>query len=159
MTPTIRLVIAGSRTVDPALEDIDRAVEDLVIDVYDARPGDFAEHGRTSYVLEVISGDARGADTAGERWAKARGIPVHREPITREDIERHGKYVGPRMRNRRMAERGTHLIAFWDGVSAGTADMVTRMVARGKPACVVPYKAAPRSKPRRKDGELRRAGP
>jgi hypothetical protein len=140
----VQLVIAGSRTVSPTIEEIDRAVENLVIDVYGARPGDFAEHGRGTYVLEVICGDAAGADSAGEQWARSRGIPIHHEPITPADIAQHGKYAGPRMRNRRMAERGTHAIIFWDGVSAGSADMCTRMVARNKPVGVVPCK--PRAK-------------
>lgn len=153
MTPTIRLIIAGSRTVAPTIEEIDCAVLDLVeramnLTEVDDYHGPDGARGPRYWIAEVICGDARGADAAGARWAAARGIQVHHEPIVPDDIARHGKYAGPRMRNRRMAERGTHLLAFWDGVSAGTADMVTRMVARRKPAIVVPTRPARRAKTR-----------
>lgn len=128
----MKLIIAGSRTVSPTIDDIDAAFDDLVIVRMDVR--------------EVICGDAAGADTAGARWAQARGVLIHHEPVTQADYETHGRYLGPKMRNRRMAERGDGLIAFWDGTSRGTADMVTRMVARGKPVRVVPMKAAARSR-------------
>lgn len=146
MTATIRLVIAGSRTVSPSLEDIDREVAVLWAIASGLELHDVTGEIAARHLLEVICGDAAGADTAGEIWARHRGVPVHHEPITRADIEQHGKYAGPRMRNRRMAERGTHLLAFWDGVSAGTADMVCRMVARGKPAFVVPTRPRPRGR-------------
>ncbi len=64
---------------------------------------------------------------------------MHREPIITDDIDRWGKYVGPRMRNRRLAERGDAALIFWDGVSGGSADMCTRMVARDKPVRVIPW--------------------
>jgi hypothetical protein len=118
----VKLVIAGSRTVSPTIEDIDAAL------------------------TEVICGDAAGADTCGALWARSRGIPLHHEPVTQDDYAQHGRYMGPKMRNRRMAERGDALLAFWDGTSGGTADMVTRMVARDKPVRVVPYKPTARSK-------------
>ncbi len=126
----ISLIIAGSRTVRPTLADIDAALLLLL-----------APHSieaiKLDDVTEVISGEAHGADTCGREWAIRNKIPVHREPITPEDMA-HGKYLGPRWRNRRMAERGTHLLAFWDGISGGTSDMVCRMVARGKPVRVIP---------------------
>lgn len=142
----MRLIIAGSRTVSPTIADIDRAAEDIAIDVYGLRPGDCAEHGWKQYVNEVISGDANGSDKAGEEWAKARGVPVFLDPVTDEDYATHGRYLAPKMRNRRMAERGTHALIFWDGTSGGSADMCTRMVARGKPVVIVPMKPA---RPRR----------
>lgn len=89
-------------------------------------------------IIEVICGCAPGADLAGERWAKAVGVPVHHEPITKEDVQRWGKYLAPKMRNRRMAERGDLAIVFWDGKSSGSPDLVARMVGRGKVVSVVP---------------------
>jgi hypothetical protein len=119
----ISLIIAGSRTVRPSLADIDATFDDLLFVRAD--------------VHEVVCGGANGGDAAGREWAIRNKIPVHLEPITPEDMS-HGKYLGPRWRNRRMAERGTHLIAFWDGISGGTSDMVCRMVARDKPVRVIP---------------------
>lgn len=141
----MKLIIAGSRTVSPTIADIDR---EMVTVLHRIGLTLCADRDYKDAVTEVISGDANGADMAGAEWAKARGIPVHLDPVTPRDYAEHGKYLGPRRRNRRMAERGDALLAFWDGVSGGTADMVTRMLARGKPAFVVPYK--PRAKPTRR---------
>lgn len=129
------LVIAGSRTLDPTVEQIDEEVAKML-----GLPERTSDAFRAA-VSEVVSGDAPGSDRAGTRWANHHGIQVHHEPTTEEDIRRWGKYMGPRIRNRRMAERGACLLAFWDAKSSGTADMVTRMVGRGKPATVVPMKS------------------
>jgi predicted Rossmann fold nucleotide-binding protein DprA/Smf involved in DNA uptake len=71
-------------------------------------------------ITEVVSGGARGADALGERWAKERGLPLHRFPA---DWNRYGKAAGPR-RNRLMAENAQALVAFWDGESRGTKHMI-----------------------------------
>lgn len=138
----IKLIIAGSRTVDPSVSEIDEELFKLELG--------WADRPRTVEVFrdlisEVICGGAGGADKAGRRWAEAREIPVHPEPITEQDIRQWGKYIGPRMRNRRMAERGDVAVIFWDGQSGGSADMCTRMVARRKFVEVVPTKRAVRS--------------
>lgn len=128
----MRLIIAGSRTVAPAPAAIDAAFDDFLFVLGD--------------VSEVISGGARGADAAGEAWAAARGIAVRRDPVSEMDYERFGKYLAPKMRNRRMAERADAALVFWDGTSGGSADMVTRMVARGKPVRVIPTARSPRKR-------------
>lgn len=120
----IKLIIAGSRTVHPTIEQIDEWVS-RNIDAEGCR------------VDEVVSGTAEGADQAGERWAEARDIPIKRFPA---DWRRHGKVAG-KLRNREMADYGTEALVFWDGMSSGSCDMVTRMVARGKPVAVVPTKS------------------
>ena len=144
----LSLIIAGSRTVDPSIEDVDAAIGRLLekhypnaFAVLKSMQADSGEVDWPTVILEVVDGGADGGDNAGGRWAACRSVTVHPEPITGQDIAVHGKYKGPRMRNRRMAERGDCLIAFWDGVSGGTADMVCRMTARGKPALVVPTKS------------------
>lgn len=131
----VRLIIAGSRGCNPTDEQITAEVAKL--------PVDWGEAGATPEmirvrIVEVVCGDAAGSDLAGERWARGLGIPVHHEPIREEDIRQFGKYLGPRMRNRRMAERGTHAIVFWDGMSGGTPDMAIRMLCRGKHVQAVP---------------------
>jgi hypothetical protein len=121
----VRVVIAGSRSVDPSLDDIDRAVATL---------------GLT--VTEVVSGCARGADRSGELWAFARDIPLKRFPA---QWELHGSKLAGKFRNREMAIYADAAIVFWDGMSSGAADMVCRMVARRKPVLVVPLR--PRAAP------------
>lgn len=151
MSRALRLVIAGSRSLSPTIEEIDLAVQRLAGYplVLGASPRD--------QISEVICGDARGVDRAGAEWARAHEIAVHHEPITEEDIRRWGKYLGPKARNGRMAERGDILLAFWDGKSSGTPDMVTRMIVRGKRAEVVPMR---RDRPRAQgDGPAEPATP
>lgn len=124
----IRLLIAGSRTVDQTFDEIDAALLRAEID-----PADIAE---------LISGHAKGADLAGERWARKRCIPVMACDVTRAEYSAYGPYVAPKMRNRRIAEIADVALAFWDGLSGGTTDMVTRMVVREKRSIVVPTKRA-----------------
>jgi hypothetical protein len=68
----------------------------------------------------VISGAARGADTHGEAWAEARGIPVERYPA---DWEKHGRAAGPK-RNVEMIKLAEAVVAVWDGYSPGTAHAI-----------------------------------
>lgn len=69
-------------------------------------------------ITEVVSGTARGADKAGEAWARSRGLPVKQFPA---DWERHGRKAGP-LRNLDMADYADALVAFPGG--DGTKDMV-----------------------------------
>lgn len=86
---------------------------------------------------EVVSGCARGVDRGGEQYAAACGnLPIKRFPITQQDWRTHGKSAGPR-RNLAMAQYADALLAFWDGRSRGTEDMVRQMRDRGKPVRVV----------------------
>ncbi len=77
--------------------------------------------------IVIISGTARGADTLGERYAQERGYAVERFPA---DWEHAGKSAGF-IRNRQMADVADALIAFWDGNSRGTQNMID--LARLKP--------------------------
>ena len=99
------IIIAGSRTVSPTVEEIDKAIYDLDPSSLIWAPCDWQV---------VICGDAPGADRAGAAWAQARQKDVHHEPITKELVDLHGRYLAPKMRNRKMAERGDGCIVFWD---------------------------------------------
>lgn len=68
----------------------------------------------------VLSGGASGVDAAGERVARAFGLPVERYPA---DWNRHGRAAGP-IRNRQMAENADALVAVWNGKSRGTRNMI-----------------------------------
>lgn len=83
----------------------------------------------------IISGKAKGADTLGERYAKEHGFDVLLFPA---DWKQHGKGAGP-IRNAKMAEEADMLIAFWDGSSRGTRNMIGQMQKRGKPYNVFDY--------------------
>jgi hypothetical protein len=86
---------------------------------------------------EVVSGCARGVDRGGESYAAACGdLPIKRFPVTQHDWKTHGPSAGPR-RNSAMGAYADALLAFWDGKSRGTANMIDVMRGLGKPFWVV----------------------
>lgn len=70
--------------------------------------------------IVVVCGQARGADTLGEQYAKERGYRVDYYPA---DWKRYGKRAGY-LRNEQMARNADALVAFWDGESRGTKLMI-----------------------------------
>jgi len=72
----------------------------------------------------VIDGAAAGADSLAHRAAKELGYPTERYPA---DWATHGKMAGF-IRNQQMLTDGKPdlVMAFWDGMSRGTADMMRR---------------------------------
>lgn len=130
----MKLIIAGSRSVRPTPEQISNEIRLI------EKPWSGTRVDPYEDIAEVVSGTANGADLAGEAWAAECSIPLRRFPA---DWDKHGKVAG-KLRNREMADYADALLAFWDGMSSGTADMVCRMVARGKPVKVVPMKAGKR---------------
>ncbi len=73
-----------------------------------------------SRTIEIVCGEARGADKLGRRWFEENQsslkklINIKSFPVMPEQWQSHGKQAGY-FRNRQMAEYATHLIAFWDG--------------------------------------------
>lgn len=75
--------------------------------------------------VEVIEGQAPGADLMSREWAESRVLPVHPFPA---DWNRYGKAAGPK-RNQQMLDFGPDLVvAFHQDLehSRGTGDMVRR---------------------------------
>lgn len=70
--------------------------------------------------IEIVSGNAKGADELGERYAKERGYKIKRFPA---NWTQHGKAAGP-LRNEEMAKYADACICFWDGSSRGTSNMI-----------------------------------
>lgn len=71
-------------------------------------------------ISEVVSGTALGADRMGERWARNNSIPVKQMSA---DWKSYGRQAGL-VRNNEMARYADALIAFWDGESHGTSNMI-----------------------------------
>ncbi|KKM08597.1 hypothetical protein LCGC14_1723590 [marine sediment metagenome] len=91
----MKLIIAGGRdyTFSPAdIINLDKLNERIKVD-------------------EVVSGQARGADTCGELWAKSLGIPVKQFPA---DWEKYGKQAGF-IRNAEMAQYADAVVLFPGG--------------------------------------------
>ena len=70
--------------------------------------------------VEIVSGAYKGADLLGEMYAAERNYPIKQFPA---DWKRYGKSAGQK-RNVEMANYANVLIAFWDGKSKGTKNMV-----------------------------------
>lgn len=121
--PTFKVIIAGGR------EFRDYS---LLCDSCDK----FLCQKRQTHDIVVISGTARGADILGERYAHERGYAVEKYPA---DWNRDGKAAGP-IRNAQMAKVADALIAFWDGQSKGTANMIDQAKTRGLSIKIVKYK-------------------
>jgi hypothetical protein len=81
----------------------------------------------------VVSGGARGVDTAAWLAAQARGL---RAVVHLADWKKHGNAAGV-IRNTAIVESCDEVIAFWDGESRGTADTIRKARAAGKPVRVV----------------------
>lgn len=91
--------------------------------------------------VEIISGNAEGADELGERLAYSYGFKLKMFPA-RWDV--HGNSAG-HIRNEEMAlyaktdrQKGV-LIAFWDGKSSGTKNMIENAKKHGLKTVIVNY--------------------
>ena len=84
----------------------------------------------------IVSGHATGADSLGERYASEKGLSVELHPA---DWAKHGRAAGP-IRNEEMASVADALIAFWDGQSRGTKNMIDTANAKGLKVAIVRYK-------------------
>lgn len=85
--------------------------------------------------VQIVSGTAKGADTLGERFAKETNTPLKRFPA---NWDLYGKSAGV-IRNSDMADYADALIAFWDGKSRGTKNMIAEARLRGLPVRVIYY--------------------
>jgi len=89
---------------------------------------------------EIVSGGARGADTLGEKWAAVHHIPLTVFPAAWDLWGRSAGYV----RNQQMADyvgRSGGLVAFWDGSSRGTMNMIKLAEEKGMRVKVVTYES------------------
>lgn len=102
--PKIRLAIVGSR----GFQD------------YDFLKQCIDQLAANNEIIEIVSGEARGADTLGERYARENGIPTK---IFRPDWDKFGKSAGFR-RNITIVNNADVVAAFWDGRSRGTANTI-----------------------------------
>jgi len=113
----MKVIIAGSRGVTE-LKQVEESMDLSAIDF--------------SYITEVVSGAARGADRLGEEWAFDRNILTQ---VFYPDWEKYGKGAGY-IRNRQMAKYADRLVAVWDGQSKGTKHMIDLMRAANKPVYI-----------------------
>lgn len=116
------------------------------------------EAGRFGETLEVVHGDARGADRIAGAHARLMGLVVHAHPA---QWSAYGRAAGP-VRNREMLAEHPDIslvVAFHADIahSRGTRDMVTHALKRGFDVRLFPEGqdvAALRPKPRKRQAEL-----
>ena len=82
---------------------------------------------------EIVYGGAAGADYMGLLWARNHKVRVK---TFLAEWSVYGRAAGP-IRNRKMANYGDYLLAFWDGQSRGTKNMIEEMKRLGKHGEVV----------------------
>lgn len=122
--PEYRIIIAGSRDFDD-YELLFGEVMTLLLDFPVMFDG--ADHH-----IQFVLGGARGADSLGEKFADEYGfskkmfIPKWRDNAT----GKVDKGAGIK-RNHEMGDYATHLIAFWNGTSRGTKDMIDYATKKG----------------------------
>lgn len=98
--------------------------------------------------VEIVSGGARGADTLGEKEAQHYGLAVTTFPAKWDEL---GRYAGI-ARNKQMAEYADILVAFWDGKSRGTRNMIDTALEYGLTVHVYRYVAEPKDPPLQRRG-------
>ena len=71
-------------------------------------------------VTEIVSGGAKGIDTDAERYANANGIKM---TVFKPQ---YSKYKGgaPHIRNKEIVNYADEVLAFWDGSSRGTKNVI-----------------------------------
>ncbi|MDO4459885.1 MAG: DUF2493 domain-containing protein [Clostridia bacterium] len=89
--------------------------------------------------IEIVSGHAKGADELGEKYALEKGYPVR---MFYPEWGKFGKAAGI-IRNREMleyiGEDDGIAVAFWDGVSSGTAFTIKEAKSKGIKLHVIRY--------------------
>jgi hypothetical protein len=83
---------------------------------------------------EIISGGALGTDAMARRYAETRRWPYTEFPA---DWKTWGKAAGI-LRNRDIVRHADRVIAFWDGVSRGTAHTIETAKKERVPVTVIP---------------------
>jgi len=80
----------------------------------------------------IISGGAQGVDKTAEQVARYRHLKVEIYPA---EWNKWGRSAGM-MRNGKIINAADRVVAFWDGISKGTADSIRKARAAGKPVTV-----------------------
>lgn len=122
----MKIIIAGGRDFNSY-----ELLEDSMFDfIYEIEPTYWYKLD-----IEIVSGGARGADSLGEKFANELGYKLTRFI---PDWKGLGKKAGI-IRNHEMGDYADALVAFWDGKSTGTKDMIDYATKKGLRVMVVKY--------------------
>lgn len=84
--------------------------------------------------IEIVSGTAKGADKLGEKYAEEKGYKI-KQFVPYFSVGKKGGII----RNRLMSEYADALIAFWDGESRGTKNMIELAKKAGLKVRIIKY--------------------
>jgi len=124
----MKTIIAGSRKIDN-INYLYKAIQESNFNI-----------------TEVVSGDCKGVDQLGIKYANVHKLKISCFPA---DWDKHQKAAGP-LRNTQMANYADALIAIWDGYSVGTIDMIRKARQRGLEVYVYNVKGAEDEKGKKK---------
>lgn len=125
------MLVTGSRSIN---SDADML---KIHDILDSCSDQIISQG--NFLDSLIHGNAPGVDRICEEWCGPRSVIPKSFPIPKEYYDKYGNGAGV-MRNQDMLshllelQKNGHVgycLAFWDGSSTGTKDMITRMKANG----------------------------
>lgn len=128
MRKVVRVIIAGGR---------DFVDYNLLKEICDYKLSTFSDD--ETWEIMIVSGGAKGADFLGEVYAYEKRYALKRFPA---NWQKHGRAAGV-IRNEEMAIFADLLIAFWDGQSSGTRDMIDRMKHKNKKHFIQRYTPPP----------------
>lgn len=155
----LKVVIAGTRTFSDY-----PMFERFCLNLFSRFQYEF-ELSRNDF--EIVAGGARGADTFAITFAKKQGISNRvfmpewsnlDVSIKKIKVDKQGKEYNALagfQRNERMREycKDGVLIAFWDGISPGTKEMIKESEKLGLRVFIVYYNGKPEKKRRSKKDE------
>lgn len=93
---------------------------------------------KTNYIETIIEGGASGADQLAEQYAVGKGIEHIK---VKAEWDKYGRSAGP-IRNTqmlKMLEPNDKVLAFWDGSSRGTSNMIKQAQGANLDVIVVKY--------------------
>ena len=118
----LKLIVAGGRDFHD-YQLLTKAIMDLALVEYADR------------AISIVSGMAKGADNLGYLFAVENNVSDYTFPA---DWNRYGRSAGM-IRNKEMGNFADALLAFWDGASKGTQQMIQYMGSLNKPVHIVRY--------------------
>lgn len=120
--PEFKLIVAGSR----GFKDYDLMLRAVIA---------LMDHELADKKLSIVSGMARGADQLGVRLANEFGLTLYKFPANWNGLGIKAGHI----RNSQMADFADGLLAFWDGDSPGTRNMIHTMLRLRKPVHNIKY--------------------
>ena len=119
----LKLIVAGGRDFHD-YQLLTKVIMDLALVEY------------ADKAISIVSGMAKGADSLGYMFAVENNVKKYIFPA---DWNQYGKSAGM-LRNKEMGMFADALLAFHDGISKGTLNMIQYMGTLNKPVHIVRYK-------------------